>query len=106
MDGDDVRVLPEPARDLHLPAHARLAGPARQQCERDVAVQPLVVDEVDLLGGAAAQRPQHPIATREQRGDRVPLPSDRIPEGLPRSPARAVYLPLEYPAPACVSPTT
>ena len=83
VDGDDVRVLPEPAGDLHLAAHARGARPAREQRERDLAVEPLVVGEVDLLGGAAPQRPQDPVATREQRGDRVPAPQRLIQRAAP-----------------------
>jgi hypothetical protein len=68
------------------------AGTAGEQRQRDVAVEPLVVGEVDLLGGAAPERAQDAV-TAPRTGLGPPpsrYPASR-PEGLPRSRARPVY---------------
>ena len=70
-DGDDVRVVAEPAHRLRLALHARQAVGVEalglDQREGDVAVEQRVVRQVDLLLAALAEEALHLVAAVAQR---------------------------------------
>ena len=80
VDGDDVRVVAEAPGDLRLADDARpcaLGAGGDDDRERHLAVQPLVVGEVDLLRRPAAEAGADLVAPRYDAVDAVQRRCDR-----------------------------
>ena len=68
VDGDHIRVVAEPAGDPDLALEPRERSAATEHDrQRDLAIQPLVVGEVDLLGRAVPEPAADVVAPRDHR---------------------------------------